>query len=402
MKESFQYILDTYQSLPGRVDSGTRTYRELVHNLPAEIKALFPDREDLIVKGSMGNGNRAEYPWISILNRNVTVTTQKGLYVVFLFKKDMSGFYLTLNQGITNFENLYGREKYANAQKVSDYFRSEITDTTISKDPIYLGTKRGDLGYGYETTTVLQTFYPSHGFTDTVLRNDLLEMMDIYDSIVKHFDSGSYDTVIQRVLAQEMEQIIPAEEADEMIREIVDPDNDLPFGFNRQLQQVEPYVDRDNKYTRITNPQSGKIDYIKKAMRDARTGLLGEQMVIQYEQERLSSLGLEEYAEKVRWVSSESDSYGYDILSYTVLPDGSVKELYIEVKATTSKVDTVFYVSRNEVEKSNIYADRYCVYRIYDANSMSPKFYKAFGRIEDNFILDPITYMARYKGLDAA
>ena len=137
-------------------------------------------------------------------------------------------------------------------------------------------------------------------------------------------------------------------------------------------------------------------------MRDARTGLLGEQMVIQYEQERLSNLGLEEYAEKVRWVSSESDSYGYDILSYTVLPDGSVKELYIEVKATTSKVDTVFYVSRNEVEKSNIYADRYCVYRIYDANSMSPKFYKAFGRIEDNFILDPITYMARYKGLDAA
>ena len=104
----------------------------------------------------------------------------------------------------------------------------------------------------------------------------------------------------------------------------------------------------------------------------------------------------------IQLVFIEGDSYGYDILSYTVLPDGSVKELYIEVKATTSKVDTVFYVSRNEVEKSNIYADRYCVYRIYDANSMSPKFYKAFGRIEDNFILDPITYMARYKGLDAA
>ena len=39
----------------------------------------------------------------------------------------------------------------------------------------------------------------------------------------------------------------------------------------------------------------------------------------------------------------------------------------------------------------------HCVYRIYDVNSISPKFYKAFGRIEQNFILDPITYMARYK-----
>lgn len=161
-------------------------------------------------------------------------------------------------------------------------------------------------------------------------------------------------------------------------------------------------MDRDNKFTRITSPKAGKIDYIKKAMKDAKTGLLGEQLVIQYEQERLSSLGLEEYAEKVRWVSSESDSYGFDILSYTLLPDGSVKELYIEVKATTSKVDTAFYVSRNEVEKSILFSDRYCLYRIYDANSITPKFYPAFGKIEDNFILDPVTYMARYKGLDAA
>ena len=40
----------------------------------------------------------------------------------------------------------------------------------------------------------------------------------------------------------------------------------------------------------------------------------------------------------------------------------------------------------------------YCVFRIYDVNSQNPKFYKAFGQIEDNFILDPITYSARYKG----
>ena len=32
---------------------------------------------------------------------------------------------------------------------------------------------------------------------------------------------------------------------------------------------------------------------------------------------------------------------------------------------------------------------------VYD--SENPKFYRAFGAIEDNFILDPVTWMARYR-----
>ena len=397
MKESFQYILNTYASLGSKVDKQTRTYHELTHTLPTEIKKILNNRDDLIVKGSMGQGNRTDYPWISILNRNVTTSTQKGLYVVYLFKKDMSGFYLTLNQGITNFEKLFKRDKYTNAIKVSDYFKSEIDDVSFSKEPIYLGSKKNDLGYGYEKTTVIQTFYPSNNFSEEMLTNDLMEIIGIYDSIVNHFDSSSYDAIIQRVLAYESDQVIPADEAVEKIKEIVDPNNEIPFGFNRNIQQVEPYVDRDNKFSRITSPKTGKIDYIKKAMRDAKTGLLGEQLVIKYEQERLSELGLEDYAEKVKWVSSESDSYGYDVLSYTVSKTGVIKELYIEVKTTSSKVDTEFFVSKNEVEKSIALSNNYCVYRIYDVNSIKPKFYKAFGKIEDNFILDPITFMAKYK-----
>ncbi|MBR1757718.1 MAG: DUF3578 domain-containing protein [Lachnospiraceae bacterium] len=398
MRQSFQYVLDTYLSTGSRADSSSRTYQELIHTIPREIKDLLKDREDLIVKGSMGNGNKAAFPWIAIMNRNVTTTTQKGLYIVFLFKRDMSGLYLTLNQGITNFEKLYKSEKYKCATKVSDYFRSEIEDTSFSKEPIYLGGKKGDLGYGYEKANVIQTFYPSGNFSDELIQRDLEELIGIYDLIVKHFDSGNYDTVIQRVLANEQEKMIPADEALDIIREVIDPDGDLPFGYNKKLQMVEPLVDRDNKFSRITAPKTGKIDYLKKSIKDAKTGLLGEELVIQHEQERLNQLGLEEYASKVKWVSAESDAYGYDIQSFMQTPDGTIKEIYIEVKTTTSKVDTYFYVSRNEVERSMELTDRYCVYRVYDVNSISPKFYTAFGKIEDNFILDPVTYMARYKG----
>ena len=43
------------------------------------------------------------------------------------------------------------------------------------------------------------------------------------------------------------------------------------------------------------------------------------------------------------------------------------------------------------------YKKSYFVYRVYDAKGLYPKFYRAAGCISDNFILDPVTYMARYK-----
>lgn len=88
---------------------------------------------------------------------------------------------------------------------------------------------------------------------------------------------------------------------------------------------------------------------------------------------------------------------GYDISSYDIDNDGKQFEIKIEVKTTQSKVDTEFLVSKNEVETSKKYKDRYCVYRVYDLKSPNPKFYRAFGEIEKNFDLDPYTYLARYK-----
>ena len=43
------------------------------------------------------------------------------------------------------------------------------------------------------------------------------------------------------------------------------------------------------------------------------------------------------------------------------------------------------------------YKKSYFIYRVYDAKGLYHKFYRAAGCISDNFILDPVTYMARYK-----
>ncbi len=397
MKESFDFILENYEYAPKLVNNQDSVYIELVNKLPKEIRGII-NRPELKVKGSMGQGNKSDSPWIAILNPNITLTTQMGLYIVFLFKKDMSGFYLTLNQGIKNFQDLYQSKKYEYAAKVTSYFKDNIPETTFSKNEISLGNvKPGQRAYGYEKTTILSKFYPIKQYTDEILKQDLFEIVHIYDKVARHFNTSSYNEVIKQILAADSPIVVDGDKAIQAIKNFVDPDNEAPFGYRKQMVEQKPFVDLSKNFKRLTNPTVGKIDYVKKAYRDMKTGLVGEQLVIDYEKEKLISLNREDLADKVKWISRDSDSYGYDIESYDVDNQGKVIPLKIEVKTTSSRIDVEFFISKNEVDASKKYKKNYVVFRLYDVYSEQPKFYRAYGEVSDNFILDPVTFMARYK-----
>ena len=138
MERLFQNILNGYLSLSHKVDNSSELYKELVRELPKEIFSNLGKRKDFLVKGSMGQGNKTDYPWISILNKNITRSTQNGIYVCYLFKRNMEGFYLVLMQGITYFEKEYGKNKYKIAELVSNYIKSEIDSNVFSKNIIDL------------------------------------------------------------------------------------------------------------------------------------------------------------------------------------------------------------------------------------------------------------------------
>ena len=401
LKESFQFVLDNYITEDKKVSNASHLYDELVHEIPMAIRSIFPFRKDLTVKGSMGQGNKTDYPWVSILNRNITVSTKFGLYIVYLFKKDMSGFYLTLDQGITYFADNFGKKKYEAARKVVNYFQERIDDDYFSKDLIKLGgTSKGTLGYGYEQTTIISKYYESGNFTEDELINDYKRMLAIYDEIYRNMDTDSYNEVIDRIITYtktQKEHLVLAEDAIENIREALTPIDGQPYDFSKQLKQVQPYVDKSTKYKEITNPLIRKTDYIKKAKSDAEIGYLGELLVLEYERQRLSNNALlSEYADKVVQVSVISDGYGYDIVSYDLF-GLEVKKIFIEVKTTKNKVDIEFPVSKGEVDRSKELKKQYFVYRIYDVLK-EPKFYRVAGSIEDHFNLDPVTYLAKYKG----
>ena len=104
-------------------------------------------------------------------------------------------------------------------------------------------------------------------------------------------------------------------------------------------------------------------DYVKNQYENQRLGLLGEQLVVRYEIDRLTASGHPELASKVRHVSVlENDTAGYDVLSF----DNNSARRFIEVKTTRGSADADFFLSANELAFASDHSSEYFLYRIYD------------------------------------
>ena len=111
MRELLQKILEKYPSArAGSSFGGQHEIRSLFDQLKLEVSNLgfIKDNKNLLVKYSYGKGNWAETPWLAILDKRETTTTQKGTYVVILFRSDGDGCHLKLGQGVTEIKELYG------------------------------------------------------------------------------------------------------------------------------------------------------------------------------------------------------------------------------------------------------------------------------------------------------
>jgi hypothetical protein len=87
-------------------------------------------------------------------------------------------------------------------------------------------------------------------------------------------------------------------------------------------------------------------------------GKYAELEAVAYEKTRLSLN--KDLLSKIEHTSLEDTSAGYDIKSFTV-EDNVVSDRFIEVKAV-SVIEKKFFMSRNEVEKSKHYGNKYYLY----------------------------------------
>ena len=110
------------------------------------------------------------------------------------------------------------------------------------------------------------------------------------------------------------------------------------------------------------------INYIQNNVINKRIGDLGELWVIAREKQKLLLINKNKLADKVSHVAKEiGDGLGYDVLSY----DENGDEIYIEVKTTRGNVNTPYFLTSNELERSVVKKDKYRLYRVFDFNEIT-------------------------------
>lgn len=131
-----------------------------------------------------------------------------------------------------------------------------------------------------------------------------------------------------------------------------------------------------------------KRDYAAREARNASLGLAGEELVVKFEQYRLSLAGCDRLAEKVEHVSKrQGDGLGFDVLSFE--PDG--REKFIEVKTTAFAKETPFYATAGEVKFARRNSTQYVLCRLFEFRK-APKCFTLPGAIETHCRLDPASY----------
>lgn len=170
--------------------------------------------DNYLLSGSIGQGNISEVPWLCIFDKEITITATKGYYLVYLFKSDMSGFYLSLNQGWTQFKDFYGTKEgkieiYKSAKRAKSLLKS--TDNVSFKKIDLRATK--PLGKGYELGNICSKYYSfNDSITDSVLINDLRDFVSIYKELKSYInlDIFALKNKLSEEEYQEESQIVKA------------------------------------------------------------------------------------------------------------------------------------------------------------------------------------------------
>lgn len=135
-----------------------------------------------------------------------------------------------------------------------------------------------------------------------------------------------------------------------------------------------------------------KFNPVERDFRNRKLGRDGEELVFNFERQRLQQIDRPDLAKKIRWISEEDgDGAGYDILSF----DEKGKERFLEVKTTVGSDTTPFYITRNELSFSSERPEAFRLCRVFDF-SMRPRMFELAPPLADHVYLSPLSYEASF------
>lgn len=167
--------------------------KEIPNNI---YKQLELERNRYSVKGSVGQGNWAYVPWIAIMNREVTTSTQRGYYLVYLFNEEMTDVYLAFAQGVTE-------TPPKEMDRINTDIREKlnIKETRIHIDNnFYLGESK--FAKDYKKSTAIYIPYSINNMpSDEQLWEDLKLMLNYYEQYIEIANNNSFPSSIEKLLS---------------------------------------------------------------------------------------------------------------------------------------------------------------------------------------------------------
>jgi 5-methylcytosine-specific restriction protein A len=191
------------------------------------VEASGRDSSNYKIYGSVGqmNWTLAYIPWVAILRKEISSSTERGYYVVLLFSQDMQSCYLSLNQGFTQFKNAFGES--VGTRKVfqaAKYGLKQVTcpDAGYIKGLIDISATNA-LGIGYQNGAIVSRRYQAdQDIQQNEFAKDLAVLLDLYDELFSKIGANLIDAMGD----------MSSDEYQEVANEIAKspPGNDLPEG----------------------------------------------------------------------------------------------------------------------------------------------------------------------------
>lgn len=382
-------------SLRFYVTKDHRVYEVLIRTVVSELQSLVDERI-YKVKGSVGQSSLTGIPWLSVMDKHVTQSTQKGFYISYLFSKNAKKLHLSIALGATQFEELYGAnnkttEKIIQAKnKFVQNFNKHTPANNFEKMDL-LDEKDTTFTREFSATMTRIADYYEGGsfFTKTYnLVNPDFEEENFVSDLNRYVDS--YRKIVNDPASSVLLDVL-----DESVFE--ETDQKQKSDLNYELPTFNPVViEKDSKDK--TKKGKGTSGPRKPSLPSKKVGDAGEKYVYEYEKNKLEKLGLNDLADSiVKQYEDLSFFPGYDIQSFDELGN----EIFIEVKSTKGKNKSFFEISENEINAAKELGDSFYIYQVTNALT-DPKIATVISNLhnyedQDKVLIEPMLYRVTFK-----